>query len=64
MAFPDGLKLAVVTKREDERDAFVSEKFASFDELPKGSVVGTTSLRRQMRFNTSPRPKDKILVAM
>lgn len=50
MAFPDGLKLAVVTKREDERDAFVSEKFASFDELPKGSVVGTTSLRRQMQL--------------
>lgn len=50
MVFPDGLILAVVTKREDERDAFVSENFASFDELPKGAVVGTTSLRRQMQL--------------
>ncbi|QKF64486.1 hydroxymethylbilane synthase [Campylobacter corcagiensis] len=50
MVFPDGLKLAVVTKREDERDAFVSEKFASFDELPKGAIIGTTSLRRKMQL--------------
>ncbi|NLY04247.1 MAG: hydroxymethylbilane synthase [Campylobacter sp.] len=50
MFFPEGLVLAAVTKREDERDAFVSQNFASFEDLPKGAVVGTTSLRRQMQL--------------
>lgn len=48
--FPEGLKLAVISKREDVRDSFVSEKFASFSELPKGAKVGTTSLRRRMQL--------------
>ncbi|MGG7073055.1 hydroxymethylbilane synthase [Campylobacter sp. 9BO] len=48
--FPDGLKLAAICSREDVRDAMISEKFASFDELPKGAKVGTTSLRRRMQL--------------
>jgi hydroxymethylbilane synthase len=43
---PDGLELSAITKRQDQSDVFLSHKFASLDELPKGSVVGTTSLRR------------------
>jgi hydroxymethylbilane synthase len=44
---PDGIVLAAVPAREDPRDAFISHKAASLKQLPKGSVVGTASLRRQ-----------------
>ncbi|MDP2764749.1 MAG: hydroxymethylbilane synthase [Brevundimonas sp.] len=44
---PDGLCIAAVPPREDARDAFVSEAFASFAELPMGARLGTASLRRQ-----------------
>jgi len=47
---PKGLKLAAVTKRADQSDLFLSHKYASFEELPKGAVVGTTSLRRRMQL--------------
>lgn len=43
---PAGFKIAAVTRREQPFDAFVSEKFSAFDELPEGSIVGTSSLRR------------------
>jgi hydroxymethylbilane synthase len=46
MVLPEGFALAVVGAREDVRDAFVSNHFASLDALPAGSVVGTSSLRR------------------
>ena len=39
--------LAAVLEREDPRDAFVSNDYASLDALPPGAVVGTSSLRRQ-----------------
>lgn len=47
MEFPEGLGLAVICEREDPRDAWVSNQFASLDALPQGAVVGTSSLRRQ-----------------
>lgn len=50
MEFPEGLGLAVICPREDARDAFVSNTYASLDELPAGSVVGTSSLRRQCQL--------------
>ena len=50
MEFPKGLKLGVITKREDVRDAMLSEKYASLETLPHGAVVGTTSLRRRMQL--------------
>ncbi|HIP30923.1 MAG TPA: hydroxymethylbilane synthase [Sulfurospirillum arcachonense] len=50
MEFPDGLKLAIITKRHDPRDALLSEKYASIEELPQKAVVGTTSLRRRMQI--------------
>ena len=46
--FEEGLQLAAVTKRFDPRDALLSNKYSSIDELPEGAVVGTTSLRRRM----------------
>ena len=50
MDFPEGLGLSVICPREDARDAFVSNNFNNFDELPAGSVVGTSSLRRQCQL--------------
>jgi hydroxymethylbilane synthase len=47
MDLPAGFELAAVLEREDPRDAFVSNDYASLDELPDGAVVGTSSLRRQ-----------------
>ncbi|WP_345986434.1 hydroxymethylbilane synthase [Sulfurimonas sp. HSL-1656] len=47
---PDGLLLAAITEREDDRDAMLSEKYASIDALPQGAVVGTSSLRRRMQI--------------
>ena len=46
MDLPEGFTLACVLEREDPRDAFVSNRFATLAELPQGSVVGTSSLRR------------------
>jgi hydroxymethylbilane synthase len=47
MTLPDGFRLAAVLEREDPRDAFVCNDYASLAELPPGAVVGTSSLRRQ-----------------
>jgi len=47
MVMPDGFDLACVMAREDARDAFVSNDYASLEELPQGAVVGTSSLRRE-----------------
>jgi hydroxymethylbilane synthase len=47
MELPQGFALAAVLEREDPRDAFVSNDYASLDDLPAGAVVGTSSLRRQ-----------------
>ena len=43
---PAGFKIATITKRAQPFDAFVSNKFLTFDSLPKNSIVGTSSLRR------------------
>ena len=50
MEFPEGLGLSVICKREDPRDAFVSNTYCSLDELPQGAIVGTSSLRRQCQL--------------
>lgn len=59
MDFPAGLGLFCICEREDPRDAFVSNTYASLDELPSGSVVGTSSLRRQAQL-LARRPDLKI----
>ena len=47
---PPGLHLAVICEREDPRDAFVSRRYKTLDELPQGARVGTSSLRRQCQI--------------
>jgi len=44
---PPGFELAAITAREDPRDAFVSVKYKTLEEMPKGATIGTSSLRRQ-----------------
>lgn len=44
---PSGLCIGAMLEREDVRDAFISLKFKSLGEMPKGSRLGTSSLRRQ-----------------
>ena len=60
MEFPEGLGLAVICEREDPADAFVSNEFASLQELPAGARVGTSSFRRQCQLK-SERPDLEIL---
>jgi hydroxymethylbilane synthase len=50
MDMPAGYVLAAIAEREDPRDAFVSNQYAGLDELPSGSVVGTSSLRRESQL--------------
>ena len=50
MNLPDGFVLAATSEREDPRDALVSNKYQSLDALPPGSIVGTSSLRRQSQL--------------
>ena len=50
MHMPDGFMLCCIGKREDPRDAFVSNKYANLAALPPGSVVGTSSLRRESQL--------------
>ena len=56
---PEGLELAAITARQDQSDVFLSHKYSSFHSLPKGAVVGTTSLRRRMQL-LSVRPDLKV----
>lgn len=50
MSFPEGLALHTILEREDPRDAFVSNQYATLDDLPQNAVVGTSSLRRQCQI--------------
>jgi len=50
MAFPEGLDLFLIMQREDPRDAFVSNTYDNLDSMPDGSIVGTSSLRRQTQI--------------
>ena len=50
MNLPEGFALVATAEREDARDAFVSNNFDSLENLPHGSIVGTSSLRRQSQL--------------
>lgn len=50
MDFPQGLGLGVICEREDPSDAFVSNRYQALDDLPAGSIVGTSSLRRECQL--------------
>jgi hydroxymethylbilane synthase len=52
MEFPAGLGLGVICEREDPSDAFVSNRYACLEDLPAGSVVGTSSLRRECQLRS------------
>lgn len=47
---PDDMRLAAIGPRADPRDAFCSERYASFDALPPGAIVGTSSPRRRAQL--------------
>lgn len=50
MNLPEGFMLAATGEREDARDAFVSNHYETLEALPPGSIVGTSSLRRQSQL--------------
>jgi hydroxymethylbilane synthase len=50
MNLPEGFVLAAIGEREDPHDAFVSNRHESLAALPAGSVVGTSSLRRESQL--------------
>ena len=61
--FPEGLELAVICKREDPRDAFITaarSPIHSFKDMPHGSTIGTSSLRRACQL-LSVRPDIRIM---
>ena len=47
---PDGLCLTAITERAVVGDAFVSNKYNTFAEMPAGAVLGTSSLRRKAQL--------------
>ena len=59
MSLPAGFSVVIVGEREDARDAFVSNRFASIESLPRGATVGTSSLRRESQLRHA-RPDLKI----
>jgi hydroxymethylbilane synthase len=50
MEFPEGLYLSTILEREEPCDAFVSNRYDSLVQLPKGAIVGTSSLRRRCQL--------------
>ena len=48
--FPEGLHLAAICERENPFDAWISKEGSALNELPTGSKVGTSSLRRQVQL--------------
>ncbi len=62
MEFPEGLGIGAVLERGDPRDVFVTTTGVKAAELPAGSVVGTSSLRRELQFKTiNPLVRIKLL---
>ena len=60
MDFPEGLYLSVIMERENPHDAFVSNNYASLDDLPANARIGTSSLRRQLQIKAM-RPESEML---
>ncbi len=59
---PDGIVLACVPSREDQRDAFIATRAKTLMDLPAGATVGTASLRRQAQtLHTRPDLKVELL---
>lgn len=47
---PEGLQLSAMLTRHNPADVLISEKYDSFDALPQGAKVGTSSLRRKAQL--------------
>ena len=47
---PEGFSISAILDREDVRDAFVSNKYKRLSDVPKGGVIGTSSLRRESQI--------------
>ena len=52
MDIPEEFRLIAISKREDARDAFISNEYGSLKDMPKGAIVGTSSLRRQSQIKS------------
>ncbi|WP_319558202.1 hydroxymethylbilane synthase [Thiomicrorhabdus sp.] len=50
MELPEGFALGAILERHAPTDAFVSDQYASFEDLPQGAVLGTSSLRRKAQL--------------
>ena len=50
MELPEGFALAAIGERASPFDAFVSNQYARVEEMPAGSIVGTSSLRREAQL--------------
>jgi hydroxymethylbilane synthase len=57
----DSLHIAAITEREDPRDVLISNRWRNFNELPPGSRIGTSSLRRQAQI-LHVRPDLKMMI--
>ncbi|WP_227370464.1 hydroxymethylbilane synthase [Halomonas sp. M20] len=60
MHFPEGLGLSVILEGAEPTDAFISNHYASFEALPEGAKVGTSSLRRGLQVSEK-RPDLEVL---
>ncbi|MDA3806468.1 MAG: hydroxymethylbilane synthase, partial [Thiomicrorhabdus sp.] len=50
MELPEGFALGAILERQAPTDAFVSNNHATFDSLPQGAILGTSSLRRKAQL--------------
>ena len=57
---PQGLMIAAITKRHDPWDVLISKDKLTFDRLPSGALVGTSSLRRKAQL-LNKRPDLKLV---
>lgn len=48
---PEGLRVAIVPKREIPQDAFVAVNYKNIEALHQGAVIGTSSLRRKAQLS-------------
>jgi len=50
MELPEGFALGAILERHAPTDAFVSNHYQQFSDLPKGAILGTSSLRRKAQL--------------
>jgi len=59
MVLPEGFALGAILERHSPTDAFVSNHFSKFEDLPQGAILGTSSLRRKAQL-MAQRPDLKV----